>query len=126
MTKRLLIADDSVLIRRMIAEVLTQSGWVVVGEAGNGAEAVEKYKELRPDAVTLDIVMPGTDGLYALDGILAFDPHARIVVVSALNQTKLISEAIRKGAHDFIAKPFLPEQLQETVNAVLGETVGAS
>ncbi len=126
MTKRLLIADDSALIRRMIAEVLTQSGWEVVGEAANGAEAVERYKELRPDAVTLDIVMPGTDGLYALDGILAFDPHARIVVVSALNQTKLISEAIRKGAHDFIAKPFLPEQLQETVNAVLGEAVGAS
>ncbi len=126
MAKRLLIADDSALIRRMIAEVLTQSGWQVVGEAGNGAEAVEKYKQLRPDAVTLDIVMPETDGLYALDGILAFDPNARVVVVSALNQTKLITEAIRKGAYDFIAKPFLPEQLLDTVNATQGAPVGAT
>jgi two-component system, chemotaxis family, chemotaxis protein CheY len=63
----------------------------------------------------MDIVMPGTDGMYALENILAMDADARIIVVSALNQTKLISEAIRKGAYDFIAKPFLPEQLQETV-----------
>jgi two-component system chemotaxis response regulator CheY len=70
---------------------------------------------LNPTAVTLDIVMPGTDGLYALQHILQHDPQAKIVVVSALSQTKLISEAIRKGAQDFIAKPFLPEQLQTTL-----------
>lgn len=121
MSKRVLIADDSALIRRMIAEILSQAGWQVVGEASNGAEAIAKYQETRPDVVTLDIVMPGTDGLHALDGILASDPSAKVVVVSALNQTKLISEAIRKGAQDFIAKPFLPEQLLETVSACLGE-----
>lgn len=123
MAKRVLIADDSVLIRRMIAEVLNQDGWEVVGEASNGADAVAKYKELRPDVVTLDIVMPGTDGLYALEGILAIDPNAKIIVVSALNQTKLISDAIRKGAQDFIAKPFLPEQLLETVSNCLSNSV---
>ena len=123
MAKRVLIADDSVLIRRMIAEILNQDGWEVVGEASNGADAVAKYKELRPDIVTLDIVMPGTDGLYALEGILAIDPDAKIIVVSALNQTKLISDAIRKGAQDFIAKPFLPEQLLETVSNCLSNPI---
>ena len=116
MTKKVLIVDDSMLMRRMIAEALAADGWEIAGEAGNGEEAVEQYRELLPDVVTLDIVMPVTDGIYALEHILHEDPDAKIVVISALNQTKLISEAIRKGAQDFIAKPFLPEQLQQTVN----------
>lgn len=119
MTKKVLIVDDSLLMRRMIAEALSADGWEVAGEAGNGQEAVEQYRELQPDVVTLDIVMPVTDGIYALEHILNEDPDAKIVVVSALNQTKLISEAIRKGAQDFIAKPFLPEQLQQTVNGCI-------
>lgn len=117
MTKKVLIVDDSMLMRRMIAEALSADGWEVVGEAENGQEAVEQYRELLPDVVTLDIVMPHTDGIYALEHILDEYPDAKIVVISALNQTKLISEAIRKGAQDFIAKPFLPEQLQQTVNS---------
>lgn len=117
MTKKVLIVDDSMLMRRMIAEALSADGWEIAGEAGNGQEAVEQYRELHPDVVTLDIVMPVTDGIYALEHILHEDPDAKIVVISALNQTKLISEAIRKGAQDFIAKPFLPEQLQQTVNS---------
>ena len=116
MTKRVLVADDSMLMRQMVGDVLRAVGWTVVAEAANGAEAVRLYAEHRPDAVTMDIVMPGSDGLYALTEILRMDPQAKVVVVSALNQTKLISEAIRKGAQDFIAKPFLPEQLQETMN----------
>ncbi len=119
MTKKVLIVDDSLLMRRMIAEALSADGWEVAGEAGNGQEALERYRELRPDVVTLDIVMPVTDGIYALEHILNEDPDAKIVVISALNQTKLISEAIRKGAQDFIAKPFLPEQLQQTVNGCI-------
>lgn len=125
MSKRVLIVDDSMLMRRMVGETLADSGWEVVAEAGDGAEAVEQYKAMRPDAVTLDIVMPGTDGLYALDHILEFDPQAQVVVVSALNQTKLISEAIRKGAQDFIAKPFLPEQLQQTMDSCMIEALEA-
>lgn len=123
MTKRAIIADDSMLMRRMIGDSLRACGWEVVGEATNGQEAIDKYRESRPDVVTMDIVMPGTDGLQALEQILKFDPDAKIVVVSALNQTKLISDAIRKGAHDFLVKPFLPEQIQETVDRCMDATV---
>lgn len=115
MCAKVLIVDDSVLMRRMIGETLAAAGWEVVGEAGDGREAVEKYRELQPDAVTMDIVMPETNGIQALEEILEINPQARVVVVSALNQTRMISEAIRKGAHDFIAKPFLPEHLQNTM-----------
>ena len=123
MSKRVLIVDDSMLMRRMIADSLTDAGWEVVAEAADGEEASQRYMETRPDAVTMDIVMPGTDGIYALTKILEFDPAAKVVVISALNQTKLISEAIRKGAQDFIAKPFLPEQLQETLESAVHEAV---
>lgn len=122
MSKSVLICDDSMLMRKMIADCLTLDGWTVIGEASNGADAVEEYKTLSPDAVTMDIVMPGTDGLYALEHILDYDARARVVVLSALNQSKLVSEAIRRGAHDFIVKPFLPEQLHQTLNTCLTET----
>lgn len=121
MTKRALVVDDSMLMRRMIIDSLTDAGWDVVAEATDGEHAVELYEQLRPDAVTMDIVMPGIGGLSALEKIIACDPQAKVIVISALNQTKLISEAIRKGAQDFIAKPFLPEQLQETMDGCLGE-----
>ena len=115
MSGKVLVVDDSILMRRMIGETLSAAGWKVVGEAADGLQAVEQYQQLRPDAVTMDIVMPGAGGIYALEEILKIDPAARVVVVSALNQTRMISEAIRKGAQDFIAKPFLPEQLQATM-----------
>jgi two-component system, chemotaxis family, chemotaxis protein CheY len=119
MPRRVLVVDDSMLMRKMITESLADAGWEVVGEAGDGEEAFAKYTRLRPDAVTLDIVMPHTDGMYALEHILSVDPDAKVVVVSALNQTRLISEAIRKGAFDFIAKPFMPDQLQQTMQNCL-------
>jgi two-component system chemotaxis response regulator CheY len=123
--KTVLVADDSLLMRRMIGEILSSCGWKVVGEAANGQDAVDAYFRLRPAVVTLDIVMPGMDGLNALQQIIARDPKARVIVVSALSQTKLISEAIRKGAYDFVAKPFLPEQLRETVERCYEATVNA-
>jgi len=124
MPKRVLIVDDSMLMRKMIGEILVDDGWEVAGEAGDGQQAIERYQELRPEAVTLDIIMPGTGGMYALHSILQMDPEAKVVVVSALNQTKLISEAIRRGAQDFIAKPFLPEQLQQTLRSCADEPAG--
>lgn len=114
--KTVLIADDSLLMRRMIGEILSSSGWEIVAEAATGNQAVEAYFHFRPTVVTMDIVMPEMDGLLALQRIIERDPEARIIVVSALSQTRLISEAIRKGAFDFVAKPFLPEQLRETVD----------
>ena len=125
MSKRVLVVDDSMLMRRMICDCLSDSGWEIVAEADNGEEAVRQYRDHRPDVVTMDIVMPGTDGMFALKHILDIDPSAQVVVVSALNQTKLISEAIRKGAQDFIAKPFLPEQLQQTLASCIEEPVEA-
>lgn len=121
MEKTVLVVDDSMLMRRMVSETLAAANWNVVGHAADGEEAIARYEELQPDLVTLDIVMPRTDGLYALEGIMQRDPQAKVIVVSALNQTKLISQAIRLGAQDFIAKPFLPEQLQETAASCLGE-----
>ncbi|MCE5267107.1 MAG: response regulator [Planctomycetaceae bacterium] len=117
MGRRVLIVDDSALMRRLMRETLVADGWDVVGEAADGHEAAEKYNELWPDAVTMDMIMPGTDGVQALREILEINPNARVVVVSSLNQTKLISEAVRAGAEDFLAKPFMPEQLQETLRA---------
>jgi two-component system, chemotaxis family, chemotaxis protein CheY len=118
MTKRVLIVDDSMLMRKMIGNILTADGWEIAGEAADGHAAVDQYRAIRPTAVTLDIVMPGSNGLDALREILHMDRQAKVVVVSALSQTRLISDAIRQGAQDFIAKPFVPEQLQETMAAV--------
>lgn len=125
MSKRVLVVDDSMLMRKMISDCLIDDGWDVVAQAANAQEAVELYCQCSPDAVTLDIVMPGSDGIRALEQIRRIDSHAKVVVVSALSQTKLIAEAIRKGATDFIAKPFLPKQLQRTVGACLKASLGA-
>ena len=124
MSKRVLICDDSALMRNMIRDTLAAGGWEVAGEAANGDEAIEKFKSLGPDAVTMDIVMPEVDGLTALRGIIELDPQAKVVMISALDQTKPISDAIRAGAQDFICKPFLPEQLQQTMECYLDVTVG--
>jgi two-component system, chemotaxis family, chemotaxis protein CheY len=117
--RRALIVDDSVVLRQMIKDILAPDGWQIVGEAANGHDAIELYKQLKPDAVTLDIVMPDMDGMDALKTIIALDPAAKIVIVSELNQTRVISEAIRSGAQDYIAKPFSPEHLLQSLHACL-------
>jgi two-component system, chemotaxis family, chemotaxis protein CheY len=123
MGHRVLIVDDSVLMRRLIRQALETDDWEIVGEAGNGIEAAEKYQQLRPDAVTLDITMPECNGVQAITAILAIDPNARVVVVSALNQTKLIAQAVRAGALAFVVKPFLPEHLQDALRTCMDEPV---
>ena len=125
MSKRVLICDDSMLMRKMIGETLAETGWEVAGEACDGKEAIEKYKLLKPDAVTMDIVMPGVDGLVGLAAIIESDPQAKVVMVSALNQTQAVSDAIRKGAADFVVKPFVPEQLQTALESCVEAGVGA-
>jgi two-component system, chemotaxis family, chemotaxis protein CheY len=117
MSRRVLVVDDSVLMRHVVKETLISDGWEIVAEAANGDQAVEMYKEHHPDVVTLDIIMPKSDGISALLAIRKLDPKAKVVVVSALNQTKNISDAIRAGAQDFITKPFMPDQLQATLRA---------
>ena len=109
--KRVLIVDDALIMRRRIAEIATRSGWLVAGEAGDGEEAVKLYRETRPDLVTLDIVMPGMDGVKALREIRSLDPEARVVMVTAVNQKEKLAECIGLGAMDFIIKPFDKDNL---------------
>ena len=119
MTRRLLVADDAMIIRQIIKDMAINAGWEVVGEAANGQEAIDRYQELKPDAVTLDLVMPEHDGLHALHGIMAFDPEAKILVVSALEQRGVLKDAIKAGAADFVAKPFDKRNLQATLDQLV-------
>lgn len=106
MSKRLLVIDDAMIIREMIKDAAREDGWEIAGQATNGQEGIEQYEKLRPDAVTLDLVMPEFDGLYALRGIKQFDASARVLVVSALDQPEILKEALKGGAADFVFKPF--------------------
>ncbi len=119
MTARVLIVDDALFMRTMLRNIFVESGFEVVGEAGNGSEAVEKYRALRPDLTTMDIVMPEKNGIEALKLIMLFDPRARVVMCSALGQESLIIEALEAGARDFIVKPFKPAKVVEVAQKIL-------
>ncbi len=119
MAIRILIADDALFMRNMIKEVFTSNEFEVVGEATNGTEAVEKYRELTPDVTTMDIVMPQKSGIEAVRDIIKINKDARIVMCSALGQESLVMEAIEAGAADFIVKPFKPEKVVEIVKKVV-------
>lgn len=106
MTKRVLIVDDALIMRKKIREIAERSGWEVAAEARDGEEAVEMFRRERPDLVTLDIVMPRVDGVTALKRIMALAPEARVVMVSAVDQREKLAECIESGAIDFIVKPF--------------------
>jgi two-component system chemotaxis response regulator CheY len=109
--KRLLVVDDALFMRKLICGVAAEAGWQVVGEAGNGAEAISLYQQHRPDLVTMDLVMPVMGGLEALRQIRAVDPEAKVVVVTALDQKQSLMDSIREGAIDFIVKPFERERV---------------
>ena len=104
--KRVLIVDDALIMRKRIREIAEEAGWQVVGEACDGEEAVALYPSVRPDLVTMDIVMPKMDGVTALRHLMRQDPQARVVMVSAVNQKDKLAECIQAGASDFIVKPF--------------------
>jgi two-component system, chemotaxis family, chemotaxis protein CheY len=116
---KVLIADDSKLIRNIIKDELEKSGHQIVSEATNGREAVELYKKLKPDLVTMDITMDEMDGIEAIKQIKAIDKSAKIIVVSALGMDELINEAIDLGVVDFIIKPFDPVRLVNSVKKAL-------
>ncbi len=119
MGARILIVDDAAFMRMMIKNILTSNGYEVVGEAENGLQAVEKYKELKPDLVTMDITMPEMDGITAVKEIKKIDPNARIIMCSAMGQQSMVIEAIQAGAKDFIVKPFNPQRVLEAVEKAL-------
>lgn len=118
MSKTILVVDDAAFMRMMIRDILAKEGYVIQ-EAVNGRDAVEKYDEVHPDLVTLDITMPEMDGLDALKAIRARDPRARVLMVSAMGQQKMIVEALEEGAIDFLVKPFQPTKVLETVKKCL-------
>lgn len=115
----LLIVDDAVFMRTTIKRMLEVSQFEVIGEATNGREAVEMYRELKPDIVTMDITMPEMTGIEAVKEIIVEFPDAKIVMVTALGQQKLIIEAIESGAKDFITKPFNADRIQRTLKNII-------
>lgn len=118
--RTVLICDDAVFMRTMLSDILSNAGFSVVGQAQTGAEAVDKYKELQPDLVTMDIVMPDMGGIEAVRKIVAEYPDAKILMCSAMGQQSLVVEAIQAGARDFVVKPFQPSRVLEAVQRVLG------
>jgi two-component system, chemotaxis family, chemotaxis protein CheY len=115
-----LICDDAIFMRTMLSDILQQAGFDVVGEAETGAQAVDRYRELRPDLVTMDIVMPDMGGIDAVREITRGDPGAKVLMCSAMGQQALVVEAIQAGAKDFVVKPFQPSRVLEAVQRVLG------
>jgi two-component system chemotaxis response regulator CheY len=116
---RILVVDDAAFMRKMVTDALTKGGHEIVGEAGNGNEAIERYQELRPEAMTLDITMPEKDGLQALQEIVQLDPNARVVMCSALGQESKVLESIKLGAKDFVVKPFQPDRVIGAIEKAL-------
>jgi two-component system chemotaxis response regulator CheY len=117
--KKVLIVDDAVVMRMMIKNILSKSGYDIVGEAENGLQAVEKYKALQPDIVTMDMVMPDMDGIAAVKAIVAEYPQAKIIMCTSMGQQALVVEAIQAGAKSFITKPFQPPKIVEAIEKVL-------
>jgi two-component system chemotaxis response regulator CheY len=117
---RVLVCDDAIFMRTMIADILSGAGYEVVGEAETGVQAIERYRDLKPDLVTMDIVMPDMGGIEAVREIIKQDPDAKVLMCSAMGQQALVVEAIQAGAKDFVVKPFQPSRVLEAVQRVLG------
>ncbi len=121
MPAKVLIADDAIFMRTMIKDILTKSGYSVCGEAATGIEAVEQYKKLKPDLVTMDIVMPELGGIEAVREIIKFDSNAKILMCSAMGQKTLVMDAIKNGAKDFIVKPFQASRVLEAIENIISK-----
>jgi two-component system chemotaxis response regulator CheY len=119
MKGRVLLADDALFMREMIREIIEPDGFEVIGEASDGVEAVDQFRKLQPDIVTMDIVMPRLSGIDAVEQIIQLDPSAKIVMCSALGQEALVMEALKAGASDFVVKPFKPEDVLGTLAKIL-------
>jgi len=121
MATSILIVDDAVFMRTVLKKMLTEDGYIVAGEASNGVEAILKAKELLPDVITLDITMPEMDGVTALPDILKASPNSRVIMCSAMGQQPMVVEAIKKGAKDFIVKPFQKARVLQAIENVMSK-----
>lgn len=119
MATKVLVVDDAMFMRKMLTDILNKNGYEVVGEASDGHEGYLKYKELRPDVVTMDITMPGTTGIEGTQKIVSEFPDAKIVMCSAMGQESMVIEAIKAGAKNFIVKPFQPDKVLEVIQQAL-------
>ncbi|RKD24253.1 two-component system response regulator [Ammoniphilus oxalaticus] len=119
MSHKVLVVDDAAFMRMMIKEILTKNGFTVVAEAGDGIQAIEKYKEYTPDLVTMDITMPEMDGITAVKEIRKINPDAKIIMCSAMGQQAMVIDAIQAGAKDFIVKPFQADRVLEAIRKIL-------
>ena len=125
MKPRVLVVDDAIFMRKMISEILEGNGIEIIGEADTGSSAVEQYKKLKPDLVTMDIIMPEMNGIDAVREIVNHDSQARIVMCSALGQQALVQDALAAGAKDFLIKPFNPSRVIEVITKVLNQVTSA-
>ena len=119
MAKRVLIIDDTAFMRMTLRNFLEKNGYEIAGEGENGQQAVEQYVRFKPDLVTMDITMPVMDGIVAVKKIIEKDPHASIIMVSAMGQKRLVVEALKAGAKDFIVKPYKPDRILEAFAKVI-------
>jgi len=115
----ILIVDDAIFMRRIISDILKNNGFNVVGEASNGLEAIEKFKELKPNLVLMDITMPEKNGIDAVKAIVKFDEHAKVIMCSAMGQDSMVKESIMAGAKDFIVKPFQSDDVLKKVKNLI-------
>jgi two-component system, chemotaxis family, chemotaxis protein CheY len=120
MANRILVVDDAAFMRMMIRDILTKNGYDVVGEAYDGVQTIDKFKEVKPDLITMDITMPEMDGIHALKEIKKLDPNAKVIMCSAMGQQAMVIDAIQAGAKDFIVKPFQPDRVIEAIKKTLG------
>jgi two-component system chemotaxis response regulator CheY len=119
MAHKILIVDDAAFMRMMIKDILSKNGYEIVGEAADGAQAVDQFKEYNPDLVTMDITMPEMDGITALKEIKKINPNAKVIMCSAMGQQAMVIDAIQAGAKDFIVKPFQADRVLEAIGKVL-------
>ena len=117
---KVMICDDAAFMRMMIKDILSKNGYEIAAEAENGQKAVDKYPEVKPDLVLMDITMPEMDGIQALKKIKEIDAGANVIMCSAMGQQAMVIEAIQSGAKDFIVKPFQPERVLDAVKKVIG------
>ena len=122
MSKKILIVDDAPIVRLMLKDIIEYHGYEVVGEGNNGQEGVDMFKELKPDLVTMDIIMPEKDGIEALEEILKINPDAKVVMVTAIDQRESLMKAIRLGATDYIVKPFENDRVISAVTKAFGDS----
>lgn len=120
--KKILVVDDAKVVRMVVSQILKRNGYQVIGEATNGREALEKYKALKPDAVTMDITMPEVDGIQGLKDIIAYDKQAKVIMISALDQHDALAEAIRNGATDYVVKPFEDDRMISALHEIFGDS----